>query len=496
MKLKLKEIDIDSGYNVCFMNKKDADHMDLRHGERLKISSKKSSVTCIVDISKSKRIISPGYIGLLTEAFRELNLKEDTIVKVNHVDKPVSLHYIKKKLKGERLEDHEIYAIIKDIVDGNFSDVEITYFVSACYIHEMSMKETVSLTNAIINTGDTIKFRKFPVVDKHCIGGVAGNRTTMIVVPLLASLGYTMPKTSARSITSPAGTSDTVEVLCPVSLSVDKIKEVVDKTNGCLVWGGGVNMAPADDRIIKVEHPVSLDPTGQLLASIMAKKKAVSATHLLVDIPYGKGAKIEDYKRAESLKEKFEKISKELVIKTKVVLTDGSQPVGNGIGPALEARDVLWVFERDERAPMDLEEKGIEMAAHIIELTKKATFNDAVKICRELMDSGKAQQKFKDIIKAQGGNTFESSKIELAKYKKDVLAVKSGIITSMNNKIISRIARICGAPGSKRSGLYLYGHVGDRIEKGSPIMTLYSENKDKLEFAYDFYKEYGGVKLN
>jgi putative thymidine phosphorylase len=496
MKLKLKHVKIKTGGMVSFLDEKDAQAMDLKQGERLNISKGNKFVVTIVDITTSNAIDKKGSIGLSEEAFKKLGLKEKSVVELSLVDKPMSLHYIKKKLRGEKLKDQEIYEIVKDIVDGIYSDIEITYFVSACYIHEMDMKETVSLTNAIINTGDILKMKRYPIIDKHCIGGVPGNRTTMIVVPILSALGYTMPKTSARSITSPAGTADTMEVLCPVSFDIDKIKNIVEKTNGCIVWGGAVNMAPADDRIIRVEHPVSLDPTGQLLASIMAKKKSVSATHLLIDIPYGKGAKIEDHRKAESLKKKFELISRKLDMKTMVVLTDGTQPVGNGIGPALEARDVMWVFERDKRAPFDLEKKGLEMAARLIELTKKASYKDALAVCEELLESGEAGEQFKKIIKAQGGKIQNSKQIKLGRFKKEIPAYRGGTVTVFENKKLARIARIAGAPASKGSGIYLHKKVGDSIEKTDTVMTIYSENKDKLKYAFEFYEKMGGIKIN
>jgi putative thymidine phosphorylase len=495
MKLKIKKVDINTGYMVCFINEEDAKAMDLRQGERIRISKNKNSVTCIVDTSKSNKIIKKGFVGLLDEAYDSLGLPNNTEVKIALVEKPLSLHYIKNKMKGIPLKKEEIEAIIQDIVDGNYSDIEITYFVSACYIHELSMEEVINLTNAIINTGEILKPKKTPVLDKHCIGGVAGNRTTPIAVPILASLGYTVPKTSSRSITSPAGTADTLEVLCSVCFSKKEMEEIVEKTNACLTWGGALNMAPADDRIIKVEHPISLDPVGQLLASILAKKKAVSATHLLIDIPYGNGAKIEDYNHARSLKKKFEEVSKHLDLKIKVIITDGSQPIGNGIGPVLEARDILWVFERNKNAPKDLEEKGIHLAARLVELTGDMSYKNALKICTDCIEDGSAHKKFIEILKMQKGKIFESKNLKLSKFKKYIKADKNGIITQINNKVISRVARICGAPQSQTAGIYLNVHIGDKVKKGDNLMTLYAENKDKLKYAGDFYKEIKGIKI-
>ncbi len=494
MKFKIKKIDINAGALVCYLNEKDADKLDLNEHDRVKISKGKKFVTCILNVCTEKTLKS-GNVGLLEEAYDELEMKSGSLVDISHVEKPMSLHYIKEKLKGKRLSYEKIYAIIKDIVDGNFSHIEMTYFVSACYVHELSMDEVVSLTRAMIDTGEVLKLPADKILDKHCIGGVAGNRTTMVVVPIIAALGYTMPKTSSRSITSPAGTADTFEVLCPVSYEMKEIKKIVKKTNGCIVWGGAVNMAPADDKIIKVEHPVSLDPTGQLLASILAKKKSVSATHLLIDIPYGKGAKIENINDALDLKKKFLIVSKKLGMKTKVVLTDGKEPVGHGVGPVLEARDVLWLFERDERRPKDLEEKALHMAAELVKLASGKSLKESYKECKEVLDSGIAHHKLEQIIKAQKGTITNSKQIKLSKITKDIIAKKSGTVKHVDNKKISRIAKMCGAPLSKKAGLFLNFHVGDKVKKGDILMTLYAESKDRLDAAYKFHSKVGAIDL-
>ena len=408
---------------------------------------------------------------------------------IKYENKPKSVFFIKKKLRGEKLDYNEIHQIVKDIVDNKLTDIELTYFVASTYIHELTIKETVYLTNAVINTGKTLKLNKYPIVDKHCIGGVAGNRTTMVVVPILAAAGLTIPKTSSRSITSPAGTADTMEVMCNVSFTLEELKKIVLKTNGCLVWGGAVNLAPADDKIIRVEHPVSLDPVGQLLASILAKKKSVSATHLLIDIPVGKGAKIEKKSEAEELKRRFELIGKKLGFVMKVVLTDGRQPIGNGIGPGLEAIDVLKVLMNEKDAPQDLREKSIKMAGELLELAKKVKKGYGYKMAKDIIDSGMAYKKMVEIIKTQGGKITEPNKIKLAKLRLDIKAEQHGTIREINGKIISKIAKIAGAPQDKGAGLYLNVHVGDKVNKDSILYTIYSENNEKLEYAKDLVKD-------
>ncbi|PIN79630.1 thymidine phosphorylase, partial [Candidatus Woesearchaeota archaeon CG10_big_fil_rev_8_21_14_0_10_34_8] len=402
MKLKVKNLPIATGnIIIAVLCERDATNLDLQPADRILLKCGRKKVVATVDITSSlegdgkykKTMIHPGQIGLFYEAQEALKLKSGRYVEIFSAQKPESLHYIRRKLNGKKLSKQEIYEIISDITKGNLSDVEMSYFVAGSFIHELDMEEVAELTNAMVSSGKVLKFNKKIIVDKHCIGGVAANRTSMVVVPILAAAGLTVPKTSSRSITSAAGTADTVEVLCPVTLSLSKMKSVVKKTNACLVWGGAMNLAPADDKIIQVEHPLSIDPEGQLLASILAKKKSVSATHVLIDIPVGRGAKIIDMKQANGLKNKFEQLGKKLNMKIKVIITDGSQPIGNGIGPSLEARDVLWTLKNSSRGSTLLRDKSLLMAGGLLELTCKAKKGKGVSMARSILESGKAYEK-------------------------------------------------------------------------------------------------------
>ena len=332
------------------------------------------------------------------------------------------------------------------------------------------------------------------IVDKHCIGGVPGNRTTMIVVPMLAAAGLTVPKTSSRSITSPAGTADTMEVLCPVSIDVKKMKKIVKKANACMVWGGGpMNLAAADDKLIKIRHPLSLDPEGMLLASILAKKAAVGATIVLIDIPLGKQTKIKTKKQARRLKKKFVAIGKKLGMRVKVVVTDGSKPIGNGIGPALEARDVLWLLRGDPRAPRDLRAKSLHVASVMMEM---AGIKNPLETAHVMLETRLAYKKMQEIIKLQGGNpNIDPDKIPLGKFTHDIKADKTGIIDSINNKTISKIARVAGAPEDKGAGLYLHKTVGHRVAEGDVLFTIYAESEQKLGYALHILELMDGIVI-
>ncbi len=510
MKLKVKNFPIGTGgIVVTVLCERDATHMDLHAEDRVLLKHGKKSVITTVDVIRrtngkkgknhvnyKKEMLKPGEIGLFLEAQHILDVKSGETIEITSAQKPTSLQYIKKKMEGKRLNAHELEAIIHDIIEGNLSDVELTYFIAGAYFNEMDMKEITALTNAMVHSGKILKLPQKIVVDKHCIGGVAANRTSMMIVPILAAAGLTMPKTSSRSITSAAGTADTVEVLCPVVFSLDEMKDVITKTGGCLVWGGAMSLAPADDKIIQIEHPLSIDPEGQLLASIMAKKKSVSATHILIDIPVGRGAKISDEKEAKRLKKRFEQLARNLNMKVAVIITDGTQPVGNGIGPSLEARDVLWTLRNSAKGSTLLKTKSVMMAGTLLELTRKAKKGTGEAIAREILETGKAYLKFNEIIVAQGGIIKKPEEIRLAHKSYDVRAPKSGVISHIDNGIMNKIARIAGAPHDQEAGVYLYNHKGVKVKNGQKLYTIYSDNQERLNYAIEVLKKKIGIEIN
>ncbi len=507
MKVNVKVMSLSTGGPlIAVLNSKDANAWDVHLGDRIGISLDTNStnssvftnskeVVAIVDYSDDDSDIMPGMIGCYKELANKLCVQNGQQIHIHLEQKPESITYIKKKLNGEKLSYNELFSIISDIVDNKLSDIEITYFVAACHTTVMTMGETINLTKAMIKTGEVLKFNNGPVIDKHCVGGVAGNRTTMVVVPILIAAGLRVPKTSSRSITSPAGTADTMEVLTRVTLNSEEMKNVVAKTGGCIIWGGAISLAPADDKIIKVEHPVSIDSRAQLLASIMAKKASVGATHVLVDIPVGRGAKIENKKKALELKKQFEIVGRSVGMKIKAIITDGSEPIGNGMGPALEARDVLFVLRNDLKSPKDLKDKSAMIAGLILEMAGKAKKGEGKKKALELIKSGKAYVKFQEIITAQGGKEILPEEIGMAKYSYDIIAGKNGKIKHIDNEIIAKIARVAGAPYDKQSGLYLYKHKYDVVKKGEKLYTVYSNNMDRLDFTKKIVKASSGVEI-
>ncbi|MBT6690732.1 thymidine phosphorylase [Candidatus Parcubacteria bacterium] len=480
--LKIKNLDIKTGQsNIALLNTGEAMRYGIRAGDKIRINWLKKSI--IAEANTTTKRVKPGQVGLYKDIWEKTKIPSNTIVEVSFLERAKSVQAIKKRLLGKKLTYQDFYQIFSDIANGVLTRTETTYFVAASFMHEYTDQDLYYMTKAMAETGEILKFPGM-VVDKHSVGGLAGNRTTMVVIPILASLGLTIPKTSSRAITSPAGTSDTMEVLAPVSFSPAEIKKIVKKTNGCLIWGGGLNLAPADDKILKVSYPLSLEPYDKMLVSIMAKKVATSVTHLVIDMPVGKTTKIPNMKIARELERKFKYIARRFKIKIKVIMIQTEDPVGMGVGPSLEARDVLRVLQQKDNYPADLANKSIHLAGELLELCGKAKKGKGAGMAWQVLESGAAWKKMQEIIKAQGGNhNIDPNEIVIGACKKYYTAKKSGRINFTNNKVINIVARILGAPSDKLAGIYLNKEYDDHVKKGERLFTLYARNKEKLRLA-------------
>ena len=486
MELKLKLLNWSTGLPVAMLHKKTAEKIGVNSKERVLIETiSRHPIKTSVILDTIKGMIKEDEIAVSSELGNKLGNHNGRKVLVTISPPPESLNFIKKKLDKKRLSEIEIKTIIKDIVNNSLSEVEVALFISAMYERGMTERETIFLINAILKTGNRIFLKNKLVVDKHCIGGIPGNRTTPIVVPICAAKGLTFPKTSSRAITSAAGTADTIETIARVDFSLKEIKEIIKKTNACMVWGGALGLVPADDKIITVERVIKIDPEAQLLASIIAKKLSVGSKYILIDIPCGKNAKVSK-KKALRIKEKFEELGGHFKKKIKVVLTDGDRPIGNGIGPALEMKDVIAILDPKQQGPKDLEEKSLFLAGKIFELSGKTKKGKGYDLAKQTLKSGEAFKKFKQIISAQHGDI---NRIRPAKFKRDFFAQNNVKISSINNKIINDLARVAGCPADKFSGVYLYANVGGELKKGDKLITLYSDSKARLLEAIKFYNK-------
>ncbi len=479
---KVKRIDITQGVYEILLCQNDAEDLGLHIHDRVKVvNDKGKSLSALVDITDT--VVCNGEVGAFVELWNDLNLKDSTTVNIVPASRPTSIDFIRKKIYGNTWTQEEIDTIVDDIASGNLSDIELAAYATSIQINGMNMDEIHGLTMAMVRTGETIDWDVSPILDVHSIGGVPGNKYALITVPIVAANGLIIPKTSSRAISSAAGTADIMEVVCNVTYDAQSIKRIAQAVGGTLVWGGGVNLAPVDDAIIKVEYPLSLDPHGQVLASVMAKKKSIGAEYCVIDIPIGEGTKVLTIENARSLARDFIILGEKLGIRTRCAITYGGQPVGRAIGPALEIKEVLSILEGAEK-PSSVIEKSLSIAGILLELGGAAAPNKGVELAKKTLKSGKALEKFREIIGAQGGNPdVKSEDIIPGKYTYDLPSPKDGYIETINNRGVIKIARAAGSPKDKGAGIILKFKKGERAEAGQPLFTIYSENKRKLDDA-------------
>jgi len=493
MLLRVKNLDLKSGGKpVVVLNVEDLKELGSTIPSRIKLTHKEKSYIAIPNVTEE--LVKKGEIGIYFEFSQVLNALDGEEVIVEATEYPQSLLFIKKKLKGRKLEEKEFYEIVKDVVEGKLTEGEITAFVVGLHAFGLSLEEAAALSRAMVETGKKLELNEKIVLDKHSIGGGIGDKTSMLLVPIIASLGYKIPKTSSRAITSPAGTADKVETFMPVNLSIEEMKDVVKKTNGCLVWGGSLHLAPADDIFIKVEYPLEIDPL--LFPSIMAKKIAVGATKLVIDIPTGRGAKIKTIGDAQILAKDFIKLGSYLGIETRVAITYGEQPIGYNIGAGLEAREALEILF-EGKIVEDQIDKVVNIAGILLEMVGVSNGKD---IALQVLKSGKAGEKMREIIEAQGGDpNIKPENILYGRFSYDVIAEKDGYILWIDNGGIASVARAAGSPQDKGAGIRLYKKVGDAIKNGEKIMTIFSNSETKLSNAIKILQEetvvgYGGKR--
>ncbi|MES2919007.1 MAG: thymidine phosphorylase family protein [Pseudomonadota bacterium] len=425
-------------------------------------------------------------LSLSLGAQHTLGLRDGDTVGVSHVPYLRSASMIRAKIYGQRLGREAMECIIRDIVTGSLSELHLSAFVTACAGDNLDLDEIVALTEAMVTCGERLTWPHPVVVDKHCVGGLPGNRTTPIVVAIVTACGLVMPKTSSRAITSPAGTADTMEVLAPVNLDLDGMRAVVEKTGGCLVWGGAMQLSPADDALIRVERPLDLDSDGQLVASILSKKITAGSNRVLIDMPVGPTAKIRTIEAAERISSRLVDVGRRLGLDVHTVVTDGSQPVGRGIGPALEARDVVQVLKNEAQAPADLRERALMLAARVLEL---GGLRDGAALAADTLASGRAWVQFQRICEAQGG----LREIPLAPLVQVVTSPLSGRVANIDNRLLARIAKLAGAPASVVAGVDLHVHLEDWVQAGQPLFSVHAAAPGELRYAMAFQAEHENV---
>jgi thymidine phosphorylase len=483
-KLRLRRMGIDTYQEPVLYMHRDC-HVCHSEGfeaqSRVELALNGRTIVATLNVVSSD-FLSPDEAGLSEAAWRLLQPGAGDAAQLRHPAPLESLGHVRAKVYGRRLNASAFDAVITDVAAGRYSDLQLAAFVTACAGNELDLEETVALTRSMIKAGERMRWGPGLVMDKHCVGGLPGNRTTMIIVPIVAACGLRMPKTSSRAITSPAGTADTMETLAPVDLEIAQIKQVVEQTGGCVVWGGAVRLSPADDILIRVERPLDLDSQGQLVASVLSKKAAAGATHVLIDMPVGLTAKVRSVHAAAQLGRHLEQVGRALGMQVRVVQTDGLAPVGRGIGPALEARDVLSVLRREPEAPADLARRALALTGEILEFGGAAPAGGGLAMATTVLEDGRAWAKFQQICEAQGGMRVPP----VAAYRQPVPSLHGGTVIAIDNRRLARIAKLAGAPKSACAGIDLHVQLGAVVERGQPLFTLHAATPGELAYALEY----------
>lgn len=445
---------------------------------RVEIALGEKAIVATLNVVTGARWLPRDTAALSEAAWTALSAEPGALARFTHPEPAKGASAVRAKVYGNRLGAEEFGLIVRDILHHRLSDLELAAFVTACAGDRLDTDETIALTGAMVDAGRRLDWGTGPVMDKHCVGGLPGNRTTPLIVPIVAAAGYLIPKTSSRAITSPAGTADTVEVMTPVALGAEKMRAVVEREGGCMVWGGGLDLSPADDLLIRIERPLDFDSEGQMVASILSKKIAAGSTHAVIDMPVGPTAKVRDVAAADTLSERLLAVAGAFGLRLSIHRSDGSAPVGRGVGPALEARDVLAVLRREPGAPQDLRERALDVAGAVLDLVDGGGRERA----RALLDSGAAEAKFMAICAAQGG----FSEPPTARHRKTVTADRPGVIRAVDNRRIARIAKLAGAPGRKAAGVLLRVRPGEAVEAGQPLYEVHAETRGELLWALEY----------
>jgi thymidine phosphorylase len=431
-------------------------------------------------------------IGLSEDAWARLGAAEGARATVRPAPTAESMSLVRRKLYGGRLAEADFAAILHDVQAGLLSDIQLAAFLSAGAALPLDDAETVALTSAMVAVGERLAWGAPRVMDKHCVGGLPGNRTTPIVVAIAAACGLVIPKTSSRAITSPAGTADTMETLAPVDLDLPAIRRVVDAEGGCIVWGGAVRLSPADDAFVRIEREIDLDAEGQLIASVLSKKIAAGSSHVVIDIPVGPTAKVRTADAAASLAARLSLVGTRLGLNVACLLTDGTQPVGRGIGPAPEARDVLAVLRRDPGAPQDLADRALVLAAALLESGGAAPPGGGADLARRVLEDGRASAKFEAICEAQGGLRQPPEAAQMH----EVTAPEGGRIATIDNRRLARLAKLAGAPGNLAAGLTLAVRAGDTVLKGQPLFRLHAGSQGEIAYALEYWSRAPAITVS
>lgn len=483
--LSSRKLDVRTGdIMVALINEVDASENGVGIGDKvaLEIAGRKKLIIVTLDITDT--LVEEGEAGFYEDIWEKFNIKFGEVVKVKLIPPSEAVVSIRKKLLGGKLNYKEIFGIVKDISEDRLGKILTTYYAASGYSPGFDEEEMLYMTKAMAGTGDVLQFEGI-VADKHSIGGVAGKGITPLVVPIVACLdGIVLPNTSTRAITSASATTDMLEVIMPMSFSKEDLEAFILKGNSFMVWGGGLDLAPADDKIIQVQKPIGIESIDKFVASIVAKKIAQGVNYVVFDVPVGKGAKIHTEEEFKKVKSIFERVCSKFGINVIIHRRNVTGIDGNAVGPCLECREFLRIYERDERKSLQLEEDALKMAGDLIELCGKADKGGGYKLAREILESGDAFAKLREIIRLQGGNEqVSSNNLEIGGITFECESTKEGVIGNISNKKVFTVCRAMGNPRIKEAGMYFHKKTGDKVKIGDRLVTLYATTDSRLDLG-------------
>ncbi len=465
---------------ICLLNSSNPVAARILAGtERVSLAANETSVTADLGWTDDATLVSRESCAVSRSILEKLSLDSGAALSIERSPAPESRAILQKKVRGGHLKPSEVQSIVKDLVHGRFSNSEMAGFLVSAS-RNLTIDEVIELTKARAAYAHRQTWDARVVVDKHSMGGIPGNRISPIIIPIIAAFGLMMPKTSSRAITSAAGTADMMEVLTKVDLTSEEMQQVVKKTGACIAWNGRLTHSPVDDVMNAINRPLGLASARLDVSSIMSKKIAAGSTHVLIDLPIGPQAKTKTREEGEELKELFETVGAGVGLKVYANLTDGTKPIGRGIGPVLESIDVLDVLSNKSGAPQDLLDKALDYSAHILEWTGYAERGEGRAHALKMVESGQAYNKLQEIVQAQGAHEAD---LTPSNFTGEFVSDRSGRIEEFDIRVLSSIARIAGAPRDKSAGIYLTAHAGEQVEKGQPVIRIHASSQQGLEEA-------------
>lgn len=463
---------------AVILNSDDCLEMGVSVTDRVMMTGVGTAISSVV-VSDSPG--SKGSVGLGSRLMERLSVSDGDRIAVVYSPPPESIRSIRRKIEGSRLTASEMMSIVHDISEGSITQKEILTFVSAFTTMNSDLSEVADLARAMASTGRTAELGVSPVFDFHSLGGVPGNSITPVVVSIVASEGLVIPKMSSRAVSSACGTADYVSTFCDVEMDTDELKNAVSEAGGVFACGNE-DFAPVGRSIIEAERPLGIDPRPTMMASIMSKKIAIGTTHLLLDIPVGQGTKVPDMESARRIADDFTALGAILGMHVECAATFGSQPVSCSIGPILEARSCIRILENadSDRFAAD---KACELAGILLEM---AGIDDGPRRAKEILASGTALAKFREIVAVQNGDPdIVSEDLVPGTFVKDVHAKRTGTLRFIDNPSLVAIAKAAGAPSDAGAGIEIVHRPGDPVSKGDVLFRIYAEHRAKLDRAVE-----------